>query len=754
MSARALAAPSGPGLLDRLRERVRPEFGHEVLVPAPGDEILGSPACAVTGCVRSSRRLGLCLAHFCRWDGAGRPERAAWAATADPSVLGHRPLRACRWLGCRFGQFRHHLCYAHARTWDAHGRPALQRWLVGVAPVEHADRAECVLPGCGLAAELDAGWCRSHHTRWRQHGRPPATEFIAYCASYGEQRFDLRRLPPLLRLEIQYALQCRVDARRARTTPRSLKPLLRYLEQAGAGSLLERPLQRWILELADADCLNSSTRAFVGYAIDCLTDLVEDGDWEAEYQRDVWRLHRLGFTVTRRACLDFRPIRPTWLRELAKRWMRSRISAGLALPGIRKDLVSLVRLAQLADPLTGSTSAAALTRQVLELYLARLSIAVPHPKTRSGDISAIATFLRGVRQHRWASQLPPDAELYTDDHPRLTAESDSRAISEYVLAQLEQPATLAQLRDPQMRLLVEVLIRTGLRIGDARRLTLGCVVRDPQGAPYLHYRNHKMRREAMVPIDDELADLIAAQQTRVHERFPDSEVLFPRSSANPDGRLPIPAATFNLHLKQWLATAGVTDELGRPVKVTAHQFRHSYACRLINNEVPQEVVRRLLDHTSHTMTARYARLADTTIRQQWERAQKINIRGEPVQVPVDGPLAEGAWIKENLARAKMALPNGYCGLPLQKSCPHANACLTCPLFATTAEFLPQHHQQLDATRALITQAEAAGQTRMAEMNRAVETNLLTIISTFGNRCDCDAASGESCCSDRKTPDAG
>jgi len=38
--------------------------------------------------------------------------------------------------------------------------------------------------------------------------------------------------------------------------------------------------------------------------------------------------------------------------------------------------------------------------------------------------------------------------------------------------------------------------------------------------------------------------------------------------------------------------------------------RHTYASRLINSEVSQEVVRRLLDHTSHTMTARYARLAD------------------------------------------------------------------------------------------------------------------------------------------------
>ena len=129
-----------------------------------------------------------------------------------------------------------------------------------------------------------------------------------------------------------------------------------------------------------------------------------------------------------------------------------------------------------------------------------------------------------------------------------------------------------------------------------------------------------------------------------------------------------------MRLKRWLADA-VTDELGRPVKVTPHQFRHT-ATRLINNDVPLEVVRRLLDHTSHTMTARYARLADTTIREQWERAQKINIRGEPIDTSTDGPLADAAWMKQNLSRAKMALPNGYCGLPLQKSCPHANALLT------------------------------------------------------------------------------
>ena len=121
----------------------------------------------------------------------------------------------------------------------------------------------------------------------------------------------------------------------------------------------------------------------------------------------------------------------------------------------------------------------------------------------------------------------------------------------------------------------------------------------------------------------------------------------------------------------------------------------------------------------------------------------MNIHGQPVDTTIDGPLADGEWMKQNLARAKMALPNGYCGLPLQKSCPHANALyLTCPLFVTTAEFLPQHRKQLDDTRALIAHAEADGHTRMVEMNRAVETNLLTNFTALdADRHDCQCTPG-------------
>ena len=76
------------------------------------------------------------------------------------------------------------------------------------------------------------------------------------------------------------------------------------------------------------------------------------------------------------------------------------------------------------------------------------------------------------------------------------------------------------------------------------------------------------------------------------------------------------------------------------------------------------------------------------------------------------------------------MPNGYCQLPVVKTCPHANACLTCPMFVTTPEFLPRRRTQQQATLQLITAAEAAGHARVAEMNKQVAANLDKIITAL------------------------
>jgi hypothetical protein len=144
---------------------------------------------------------------------------------------------------------------------------------------------------------------------------------------------------------------------------------------------------------------------------------------------------------------------------------------------------------------------------------------------------------------------------------------------------------------------------------------------------------------------------------------------------------------------------------------------------LINRDVPQEVIRVLLDHESTQMTAHYARITDQTVRRRWEQATKVNVQGERVSIDPDGPLAQAQWAKTRYGLATQTLPHGYCGLPVQKSCPHANACLTCPVFLTGPEFLPELREHRGRTLTLIQDAQHTGRTRQVEMNNHVLDNL-------------------------------
>ena len=217
-------------------------------------------------------------------------------------------------------------------------------------------------------------------------------------------------------------------------------------------------------------------------------------------------------------------------------------------------------------------------------------------------------------------------------------------------------------------------MRCGLRVTDALGLPGDCIVRDANGAPYLRYYNHKMRREALVPVDEELERAIGEHRQHLRTRWPQGTPrLFPKLRDNPGEQRPVGDDAYRKALHRWLARCDIRDEHCQPVHLTPHQWRHTLSTQMINQDVPEEVVRRILDHDSHRMTARYARLSDATIRRHWEAARRVNISGETVTLDPDGPLAEAAWASQRVGRATQALPNGYCGLPAVKAYPHANA---------------------------------------------------------------------------------
>jgi integrase len=609
----------------------------------------------------------------------------------------------------------------------------------------------CAVPRCVRAARAQ-GLCPGHHQRWwRTEGKPPLARFTATTDPQVAGRFgnsaasgvvpacecqvSLAALAPQLRLEVQYVLQCRRDERLARTPVTTVARMVRLLAGLPVTSLLDWDEETFRTSFGRPAPGDTGPRALVIYGLRKLEDLAEDHGWETGYRRDVWRLRRLGRATGdgSPARLRFDAIPQPWLRELAKRWVRWRLSSGLGSTAAARCVTAITRFARfLAAPPVAIGRLAGVDRPVLERYLADLHAEFAGRPVHRTHVGLLNQFFAAIRQHGWDPSLPATATFYPEDYPK-HGEQLPRAVADHVMAQVEQASNLDRWDNPAYRLVTLILIRCGLRVSDALKLPFGCVALDAGNAPYLRYHNHKMNREALVPIDEQLQQLIGEQQQRVLGRWPGGvPVLSPRPLANPDGRKPVSSSAYRDALHRWLRRCDIRDEHGRPVHLTPHQWRHSLGTRLINRDVPQEVVRRILDHDSHLMTGHYARLSDTTIRRHWERARKVNTNGETVTLDPGGPLAEASWAKQRISRATQALPNGYCSLPLVQTCPHANSCLTCPMFVTTAEFLPQHRQQHQQLLQIITTAEARGQTRMAEMNRQVAGNLEKIITALGD----------------------
>ena len=668
------------GLLEKLIAAIRPQFRSDDLVFDPRDPVFGGPPCAVSGCERPGRARGLCSGHHQRWAGTGKPDLAVFAAATRPGWFGHAPLASCDVAGCRYGRSRRGLCGRHAQQWDYAGQPEVSTWIAGGAPLPAPSPVPlaCRIAYCGVWAQGSSPFCRTHDRRWKTQGRPPAGEYARMCeqdAPAGGEHIDLQRLPAQLKLEIQYALQRRRDEGKAKVVPVIAQSAVHALARTQVTSLLDWPEESWARIVPPGTKSRGATTLLL-YARRHVEDLACGRGWQVEYPRDVWRLRKLDIDAPQ-ATIRFDQIPQPWLKELAKRWTRWRLSTGMTANSAARGVRAISRLAAFLPP--AASHLTHLDRQVIERYLADLHAALAGTKAHRDHVGQLGAFLLAIRQHRWDDALPASAAVFPEDYPK-DGPRLPRALAEHVMAQVENPACLNLWGDPMRYLITLILIRCGLRISDAVKLPRDCIVHDANTAPYLRYYNHKMKREALVPIDEELQRLITEQQRRTLAGWPGGPpVLFPKINSNLDGTRPYSASTYRQALYRWLRRCDISDEHGQPVHLTPHQWRHTLGTRLttsFNRDVPQEVVRRILDHDSHAMTAHYARLSDTTIRRHWEAARKVDTHGKTVTLDPGGPLAEAAWAKQRLGRATQALPNGFCGLPLVQTCPHANAPLT------------------------------------------------------------------------------
>lgn len=344
---------------------------------------------------------------------------------------------------------------------------------------------------------------------------------------------------------------------------------------------------------------------------------------------------------------------------------------------------------------------------------------------RSRRVLALAGFLTDITEWGWPD-APTRRLVFRDDIPKLPkvlprylpVDADRR-----LTEQLKRPGSGNELAACALRL----QRACGLRIGELLDLELDCVHEVPGQGAWLKVPLGKLESERMVPLDEDVLDLI-------------DHIIAIRSPGQP---LPHPryrrrAQFLFTHHGRRLSQNAVREELERAADAaglghtTPHQLRHTYATALVNAGVSLQALMALLGHVSAEMSLRYGRLFDTTIRDEYERALTLAKQraGIPMNTRTSLPLTDitrGAdWKTTPLIKSRLA--GGFClRAPAQGACTYANICEHCPSFHSDASSLAVLTAQRVDARALAQDAEERGWITEATRHHKLIARLDTLI---------------------------
>ncbi len=234
---------------------------------------------------------------------------------------------------------------------------------------------------------------------------------------------------------------------------------------------------------------------------------------------------------------------------------------------------------------------------------------------------------------------------------------------------------------PLLRLVIELLGRTGMRVGELCELEADAVTLIGD-AHWLRIPVGKLHTNRYIPLHPQLVDMLADWSTT-----PD---------CGPGGRLltnggrPLNRHAVTRMCNRCARAAGIGH-------VHPHQLRHTVATQAVNRGMSLEAIAALLGHRSMYMTMTYARIADRTVADEYFAvSEKVEALYDKSRLPAD---AEGPNMRRLRREHHRMLGNGYCTRPVELDCAFETICETCTYFATSIEFRPTLKRQLtDATR--------------------------------------------------------
>jgi integrase/recombinase XerD len=457
-------------------------------------------------------------------------------------------------------------------------------------------------------------------------------------------------------------------------------------------------------------------------------------DPQKEYEKDIWDCRSLGLSSdVGKTCyrLNFSSISQPWMKQTAKLHLKVCL-ASLTFGSSQERLYCLRRLSGFFQKRYPNIDPSEIGRsEIVELaiYLTGEGLS---EASRSKILSSAKLYFDACHQNQWLNISR--YLVRSEDFPKIPKRAP-RYIPEEVMTQLNEH--LGDLAPPVMRMVL-ILQECGMRISELVNLKLDCLLQDKSGDWFLRYYQFKMKKEITIPISREIVRVVQEQTRFIRKTLSmDFAFLFcANGGAKRPGFNPVESIMSRKILGEYLnalaKTRNICDQTGKVWHFQSHQFRHTVGTRMINNGVPQHIIQRYLGHETPDMTSQYAQIHDQTMKEAIAKFQGkvVNVAGQVVasNVPEIETL-DLAWFKRNIQA--QALPNGSCALPtISQGCPHANACLTCTHFRTTAEFLDEHRKQLEETEKILSKAVLNGWVRQVEMNEKVAVNLRNIVTTL------------------------
>jgi len=332
-------------------------------------------------------------------------------------------------------------------------------------------------------------------------------------------------------------------------------------------------------------------------------------------------------------------------------------------------------------------------------------------------VLSLRNLLEDIAVWGWA-EAPTGRLVFAADIPKLDR-ALPRALTPDVDARLM--TAVAELPDAFARAGLQVLRGAGLRVGELLDLEVGAVVDYGPAGTWLRVPLGKLATERTVPLDEQT---LAALDEWAHRRGGHRPIPHPRTGKPTDflftehGRR-LGATRLRNGLLAAATAAGLRDPGGRPLTVTPHQLRHTYATTLANAGMSLQALMALLGHVTPEMTIRYATLASPTLRGAYDEAMG-KMRRQLTLTPVGRPIVPDkvSWLASEMLKTRVA--HGYCSRhESQGPCPYANICETCDNYTPAAEFEQALTDQLADVRVLQADAEQRGWTGEEERHRHV-----------------------------------